>query len=592
MEDKMLKSDHSNQEPPASVKEMLLRLKPYQSDLIKGFGCLLLSSPSRSFHPLVWMFVIDRVIGKGETQFLVPALLLMILVQGAGLGLGACQDRFFEHAGQQFIRDLRNRVFRKLNRQSMSYLHHQRMGDLSSRVISDIQTIQSSLINGFTSLGDELVSFIIVISIIVSINWLIGVAVIIPLVITFIVMGIYNKKLKLYYQEASKALGRVSARLQDSLAGHAVVQAFGRIHTEESEFQEQTEDHYQRSMKAVRLRTVLIPGVFFIGFATNVIMLGLGVHLVLNGLLTLGGLVAIRIYWWQLNSPMRTLATVGDLLQRARASSARVNEVLHAEEPKPEPTHPHRFDSVMKPIEFETVHFHYPSGKPVLRDLNFIIEPKTRIALAGTSGGGKTTLLHLLLRFYEPVSGRILCGNTDLEKTSREHWRSFIAPVFQDTFLFHASIRENLRYGNAYASDSDLESALARANALQFVQEASHGLDTVVGERGLKLSGGQRQRLGLARAFLADPEILILDEPTSSVEPESEKIILQSIADLMEGRTVILTSHRVSLFEQVDRILFLDQGQITEDGNHFELMRNGTSYAQLYRTWQKAEMTT
>lgn len=574
-------SSHSGNQ---GVKKILSALVPYRGDLLKGFGCLLVSSPGRLFHPLVWMFVIDRVIGKGDIHFLAPALILMVSVQGVSLALGACQDRLFERAGQQFIRDLRNRVFKKLNRQSMGYLHSQRMGDLSSRVISDVQNVQTSLINGFTAMCDELVSFLFVIVIILSINWVIGLVVILPLILTFFIMKVYNRRLKDYYQEASRVLGRVSARLHDGLAGHAVVQAFGRTESEEERFEMETADHFEKSMKAVRLRTVLIPGVFFVGFVTNVIMLGLGVVLVLDGLLTLGGLVAIRIYWWQLNSPMRTLATVGDLLQRARASANRINEVLNAPEPEPEPDGPVVLSTVMRPITFHHVSFAYQQDKPVLRDLNVTIEPKSRIAVAGTSGGGKTTLLHLLLRFYEPTSGRITCGGTDLRNLTRRHWRSFIAPVFQDTFLFHATIRENLQYGNPEAGDKELEAALEQANAREFVRNTANGLDTIVGERGVKLSGGQRQRLGLARAFLSNPAILILDEPTSSVEPESEKIILDSIAQLMEGRTVILTSHRVSLFQEVDRILFLENGQLAEDGPHSDLIESDKAYARLYRS--------
>ncbi|MEM6885867.1 MAG: ABC transporter ATP-binding protein, partial [Verrucomicrobiota bacterium] len=491
------------------------------------------------------------------------------------------QGRLFEQAGQKFIRDLRNRVFRKLNRQSSGYLHNQRVGDLTSRAISDIQTVQGSLIGGITSLCDELVTFVFVIAIIVKINWMIGVFVVLPLAITFVVMRHYNHRLKGYYQQASRVLGRVSARLNDSLAGHPIIHAFGRVHSEESHFEQETDRHYESSMQAVRLRSVLFPSLFLIGFTTNIIVLGVGVGLVLNGVLSLGGLVAIRIYWWQLNSPMRTLATVSDLLQRAGASSERIYEVLDATDPPMDPVSPQMLKTALQPIRFEDVCFHYREDQAVLQNLNFQIEPRSRVAIAGSSGGGKTTLLNLLLRFYDPIQGRIWCGDTPLDAMTREHWRSFIAPVFQETYLFHASIRENLRYGLADAEDEQLRTALRRAHAWDFVRETPDGLDTVVGERGVKLSGGQRQRLGLARAFLADPQILILDEPTSAVETESEKIILDSIHELMEGRTVILTSHRVSLFAQVERVIFLQDGQVREDGSYAELIRRGGAFAQL-----------
>ncbi|MEM6822589.1 MAG: ABC transporter ATP-binding protein [Verrucomicrobiota bacterium] len=573
----------------SKVGRLLGELKPYRSYWIVGTICLLVSAPGRLFHPLVWMFVIDRVVAQRETQWLWPALGLMVVVQGISLALGAAQGLLFEKAGQLFIRDLRNRLFQKLNRQSVGYLHNQRMGDLSSRVISDIQTVQSSLVNGMGTMCDELVSFVFVIGIILSINWMIGLFVIVPLVLTFVIMRVFNARLKAYYHEASRVMGQVSARLQDSLSGHPIIQAFGMGDREEGRFKNETETHFQATMKAVRLRTALFPGVFFLGFLTNVIMLGVGVGLVLQEILTLGGLVAIRIYWWQLNSPMRTLATVGDLLQRARASSQRIYEVLDAPDPTSDPVTPTMLSHAMQPIVFESVSFHYDAARPVLRNLNLCLEPKTRVVLAGMSGGGKTTLLNLLLRFYEPISGRIRCGSVYIDEMTRAHWRSFVAPVFQETFLFHCSIRENLRYACSDATDKQMQKALAQANAWEFVKDTPQGLDTIVGERGIKLSGGQRQRLGIARAFLANPSILLLDEPTSSVEPESENIIVQSIHELMEGRTVIMTSHRVSLFQKADRILFLNGGQIEEDGSHSKLLEGNGSYSKLYRSWEAAE---
>ncbi|MEM9446142.1 MAG: ABC transporter ATP-binding protein [Verrucomicrobiota bacterium] len=544
------------------LRRLLGELRPFRFDLFKGSVFLFISSPGRLIHPLIWMFVIDRVVENKEVDLLVPALLAMVVIQGLSLLFGVGQDRSFEMAGQKFIRDLRNRLFTKLNRQSIGYFHSQRTGDLQSRVISDIQTIQSSLIAGLNTMLDELVTFVGVICIILNINWMIGLFVIIPLALTFIIVNHFNKRLKQLYQDASKILGEVGARLQDSLAGHTVVSAFGRGKEEEGAFRKATDKHFSKTMETVRMRTVLFPTAFFVGFMTNVIMLGLGVHFVLEGQLTLGGLVAIRIYWWQLNSPMRTLATVNDLIQRALASSERVYEVLDTPEELAEPAKPQTIEHSSLPIIFDSITFYYDKEKPVLDDLNFTIEPRTRVAIAGESGGGKTTILNLLMRFYDPIQGHILCGSTDLKDLTRAHWRSFVAPVFQETFLFHASIRDNLFYGKLNASHEELQEALSKANAWRFVEELPQGLDTVVGERGVKLSGGQRQRLGIARAFLSNPQILLLDEPTSSVEQESEQIIIQSIKELMKGRTVIMTSHRSSLLEQADQLLTLDRGRI------------------------------
>jgi len=325
-----------------------------------------------------------------------------------------------------------------------------------------------------------------------------------------------------------------------------------------------------------------------VGFTTNVIMLGLGAWFVLRGEFTLGGLVAFRGFWWQLNSPIRSLAQVNDLLQRALASSRRVYEVLDAPEEIVDAPGAVAISTLKVPIRAEGLSFAYENGKEVFHHLDFVISPGETIALAGPSGAGKSTLMNLMMRFYDPTEGRILIGDRPLTSIEQVSLRRRTAMVLQDTFLFNDSVLENLRYGRPEAPKSDIIAAARLANAHDFIMALPKGYETEIGERGIKLSGGQRQRISVARAFLADPEVLLLDEPTSSVEPESEQIISQSIERLMRGRTTIISSHRPSLLRQADRIFFIHHGEIREQGSHSELLARQGLYATMYRRWEEA----
>jgi ATP-binding cassette subfamily B protein len=584
---------HRRPPPPTEVTagRLLRELRPYRRPLLAGIGCMMLAAPANVFHPFVWMFVVDRVLTRGQTHLLVPALLVMIAVHGCAIFLGAVQERLFERVGQSFVRDLRNRVYAKLSRQSLGYLHRNRSGDLMSRVISDVDSMQSSMVAGVISTLGELVAFIGALSSVLYINYKVGMLTIVPLTIVFFMVRAFNVKVKALYGQARERLGWVSARLQDNLGGFQLIKSFHTEASEEARFAEATSAHYDKTMEAVKVRTRIFPAVFFVGFTTNVIMLGLGAWFVLRGEFTLGGLVAFRGFWWQLNSPIRSLAQVNDLLQRALASSRRVYEVLDAPQEIVDEPGAVAITTLRVPIKAEKLSFAYENGKEVFHALDFTIAPGETIALAGTSGAGKSTLMSLLLRFYDPTGGRILIGDVPLRSIQQASLRRRTAMVLQDTFLFNDTVLENLRYGRPEATKNDIVAATRFANAHDFIMALPKGYDTEIGERGVKLSGGQRQRISVARAFLADPEVLLLDEPTSSVEPESEQIISQSVERLMRGRTTIISSHRPSLLRQADRIFFLHQGEIREQGSHTELMARQGLYATMYRRWEEASKT-
>jgi len=308
-----------------------------------------------------------------------------------------------------------------------------------------------------------------------------------------------------------------------------------------------------------------------------------GAWLILQGRFTVGGLVAYRGYWWQLYAPIQQLAQINDLIQRGAAAGGRVFELLDAGLTVADAPGAPELRDVRGRVTWEGVSFSY-RDRPILHDINLDVRPGEVVAFVGSSGAGKSTLLNLIPRFWDPTAGRVLVDGTDVRAVTQRSLRGHIAMVLQETFLFSGSVLENLVYGRPDATLEEVRAAARAANALDFIEgELPNGWDTQIGERGVKLSGGQRQRISIARAFLADPEILILDEATSAVEPESEWIIQQALERLMRGRTTFIVSHRLSMVRGADRIIVLEQGRMVEEGGHDALLARGGLYAEMYQ---------
>lgn len=561
---------------------LLSYLRPYKGRIAFGFLCLVFSIVLELAPPLVWKDIVDNVVVKRQFAALWPALIALVAIQGGSAVLSAVRSQLLETVGQRFVYDLRLALYDKLSRQSLDYFNERQTGDLMSRLGSDVDAVQEVVIRGTDSVLANVLRLAGVAVIFCSLNLKLGLATLLPILIVGVFLQKFNTRIKGLYKAARAGLGAVNAKLQDNLAGIRVIKAFASEDAEAQAFRRVSDTYLADNLAAVKVRATFFPFVRWIASFGNTITIGYGAWLILHGQFTVGGLVAYRGYGRYFYGPIDDLTQINDLVQRAVAAGNRLFEVLDAPVSVSDAPGATDLPPLKGEVTFERVSFRYRgAARPVLDDVSFHLEPGQSVALVGESGAGKSTIFALVSRFWDPDDGAVRIDRHDLRDVSGRSLRTQIASVQQETFLFAASVADNLRYARPEASLAGIKAAARAANAHDFITQMPQGYDTPVGERGVKLSGGQRQRLSVARAFLADPHLLLLDEATSAVEPESERVIQEAIDRLMQGRTTLLATHRLSTVRRADVILVLDGGRLVEQGAHDELMRRGGLYARM-----------
>ena len=547
-----------------------------------GLLLILLNRLAGLVLPASTKYLVDDVIAQGNIPLLYQLLVLVGVAVAVQSASGYALTLLLSVEAQHLIAQLRAQVQRHVFQLPVRLFDDAKSGELVSRIMEDVQGVRNLVGTGLVQLVGGVITAVVAGFFLIRIDPVMTALAILPLLAFGWASTRAFKILRPTFRERGRIRAEVTGRLTEALGGIRIIKGFHALEKEGEIFMAGVLRIFDNVKKTLTTSSgVNSLGTFFIGCASILIM-GYGGRQIVLGEMTLGDLLSFTLFLGFLIAPIRQMSNIGTQMTEAFAGLDRTSEVLSwaREDDDPERT------VVMPPIQghlvFEDVHFRYEEDKPVLKGISFEAKPGTVVALVGSSGSGKTTLASLAATFLEPDRGQVMVDGVDLRKVILSSYREQLGLVLQNDFLFDGTIRENLLFARADATDAELQDAARRAHVLEFTDRFPLGLDTVIGERGVKLSGGQRQRVTIARALLANPRILILDEATSSLDTESEALIQESFQELLRGRTTLVIAHRLSTIRRADLILVVEDGRIVERGRHDQLMAREGRYHQLY----------
>lgn len=570
------------------LRDYLRWLAPHKKRLAAVCALALLSAGAQSVEPLFMRYIVDRVL-LADTPVAdrvwrlnaAGAAFLALVVLSAAITVA--KDYTQRILNVRVVLSLRRAIFDRFMHLPLSTLWNFKTGGLLSRLSGDVETTSGLLQMAIISPSISVVKLAIAMAVLFTLNWRLALMALAVIPGAMVMSFIFARRIRPIYRVVRQDAEQIDGRVGEAFSGIRVVRAFRQETRELLAYMQGRHTVLRKELFASRRELLLWTTWGLLTATVNVVIVWYGGHLTLSGRASVGDIFAFQWYTFLLMGPVWNIVNSFSEMQRALAAMERVFEVLAMSPDKPDVP-----DAVVAPahideIRFDHVTFAYNAGKPVLHDLSLTIPGGTVVALVGRSGAGKTTVTDLVARFHDPTSGRLLVNGIDVREMRLATYRARLALVQQDVFLFDGSVRDNIAYGRHQASMEDVLDAARRANAHEFIERLVDGYDTVVGERGVKLSGGQKQRIAIARAILADPQLLILDEATSNLDTESEQLIQASLVDLVKGRTTFIIAHRLSTIRRADLILLLEDGRVMEQGSHEALMALDGRYAAMVR---------
>ena len=526
----------------------------------------------------------NGVAGAGINTSYIVVILVIYLLRGLLYELGSYYSNYFmTNAVQSMIQDLRNEMSEKINRIPVSYFDKHQFGDLLGRFTSDVETVSNALQQSFLQIVNAVFTILFVMGMVLYLNLQLAIIVILSIPVTYFGAKTILNRSQPYFKQQAAILGRMNGFVQENLTGFNVLKLFGREENSQERFEKITDELQQVGFKASFISGLMLPALHIVSDLTYLIVAVLGGLQVIAGRLTIGNMQAFVQYVWQVSQPIQNITQLAGQMQSAKSSLDRVFEVLDEQE-EVQTAQVKELPPLTGQVSFKNVDFQYVENKPLIRNFNLDVEPGEMVAIVGPTGAGKTTLINLLMRFYDVTAGAILVDGQDIRDLSRQDYRCQFGMVLQDAWLYEGSIKENLRFGNLEATDEEIVEAAKAANVDHFIRTLPGGYNMEMNQESSNISLGQKQLLTIARALLADPKILILDEATSSVDTRLELLIQKAMKRLMKGRTSFVIAHRLSTIQEADKILVLKDGQIIEQGNHESLLAAKGFYYDLYQS--------
>jgi len=529
-----------------------------------------------------WLAGIVSQIGQDKLAVLNFAVLAVAVIAVVGAVSSYTQKYLTTTVGQWVMHDLRRTVYQHIHHLSLAEHDEKRTGDLISRVTSDIEAVQEFITSALLGMLVNVLTLAGMAAVMFYYNWRFALIALSIAPVLFLVVFTFTKRIKKASRAVRQKEGELANMVQEVFSSIRVVKAFSREDYEQQRFEEQSLENVEAALQARSVKAKLAPIVEVLAAAGTCLVLWYGARLALSGQLSVGDLIIFLAYLGKMYKPMRDLSKMSDTVSKAAVSYERIQEILNAVSRVRDLPRARRARTFKGKMEFDRVSFSYTPDHPILNDLSFQIEPGQVVAIVGPSGGGKSTILSLIPRFYDPTNGQVKIDGSDIRQYTLASLREQMSFVLQDTVLFQVPIWQNIAYGKPEAKRAEIIKAAELANADEFIKKMPEGYDTMVGERGVSLSGGQRQRVAIARAIIRNTPILLLDEPSSGLDAESEKTVFEALDRLMKGKTCVVIAHHLATIQRADVIFVVKDSQLAERGTHTELLAAGGVYAELY----------